>query len=107
MFLLTSEDVLTRHFQNLAAHFRQTSRSTDLTDDTAVTLPNEVPEDSRVLHWHMTDYVGTFHYSDGKPIDCNAAASSRVSGMIWPAYSTHAWTSAVIPSGRGNFGTTL
>ena len=33
----------------------KTSRSADLTDDTAVTLLNEVPEDSRVLHWHVTD----------------------------------------------------
>ena len=31
-------------------------RSADLTDNTAVTLLNEVPEDSRVVHYHMTDY---------------------------------------------------
>ena len=37
-----------------------------------MTLLNEVPEDSRVVHYDMTDYVGAFHYSDGKPIDCIA-----------------------------------
>ena len=29
VFLLTSKDVLTWHFQTFAAHFRQTSRSAD------------------------------------------------------------------------------
>ena len=49
-FLLTSKD--------------STSEPLPLTtDDTAVTLLNEVPEDSRVVHYHMTDYVGAFHYS--------------------------------------------
>ena len=67
-FLLTSKDGSSEPF---AAHFGQTSRSANLTDDTAVTLVNEVPEDSRAVHYHMTDYVG-FHYSDGKPIDCIA-----------------------------------
>ena len=33
--MLTSEDVLTWHFQTLAAYFGQTSRSADLADDTA------------------------------------------------------------------------
>ena len=57
MFLPTSEDVLTRHFQFLAAHLRQTARSADLTDDSAVTFLKEVLKDSRVLGWHMTDYL--------------------------------------------------
>ena len=39
-------------------------------------LLNEIPEDSRVLHWHMTDYEGAIHYSDGKPkAGCMTAAT--------------------------------
>ena len=71
MFLLASEDVLTWNFQTFAAHVRETSRSTDLTDDVAVSLLNEVPEDPGVLHWHMAHHVRVFHYSDGKPIEQN------------------------------------
>ena len=71
-----------------------------LTDDTAVTLLNEVPEDSRVVHYHMTDYVGAFHYSDGKPIDCIAVLS--VCPLIEAASLLHPLF-AVNLCGRGQF----
>ena len=54
-FLLTSKDGTSEPLPLTS------SRSANLTDDTAVTLLNEVPEDSRVVHYHMTDYVGAFH----------------------------------------------
>ena len=69
-FLLTSKDGTSEPLPLTSDRHRDPLNY--LTDDTAVTLLNEVPEDSRVVHYHMTNYVGAFHYSDGKPIDCIA-----------------------------------
>ena len=63
-----------------------------------MTLVNEVPENSRVVHYHMTDYVVAFHYSDGKPIDCIAVLCPSVS----PACGVHTLF-AVNLCGRGQF----
>ena len=45
------------YLHTFAAHFRQTSRSADLTNNSDVTLLNEVPEDSRVLYWQKARKV--------------------------------------------------
>ena len=98
MFLLTSKDGTS---EPLPLTFnRQTSRSANFTDDTAVTLLNEVPEDSSVVDYHMTDYVGAFHYSDGKPINCIAVICPKNS--VSPAGGVHTLF-AVNICGRGQF----
>ena len=85
-------------FRTFGAHFRQTSRSADLTDNTAVTLLNEVPEDSRVVHYHITDYVGaTATANRSTVLPCSALRNS-----VSPACGVHT-IFAVNLCGRGQF----
>ena len=95
-FLLTSKDGTSEPLPLTSDRHRDPLNY--LTDDTAVTLLNEVPEDSRVVHYDMTDYVGAFYYSDGKPIDCIAVLCPSVS----PACGVHTLF-AVNLCGRGQF----
>ena len=64
-----------------------------------MTLVNEVPENSRVVHYHMTNYVGAFHYSDRSTVlPCSALRSS-----VSPAACGVHTLFAVNLCGRGQF----
>ena len=98
MFLLTSKDVPTRHFQTFAAHFRQTSKSADLTNDTAVTFLNEVPEDSIGTRPTTLEPFTT--------VTANRKLATlqqlHVARAAWPAYTSMCMVSLC---GHGQFGT--
>ena len=44
---------------------------------------------SSPLPQYMTDYVGAFHYSDGKPIDCTAVLCPLNRSSVSPACGVH------------------